>query len=72
MKTESYLKIVRPFGPSLGIVTMPKNLIDIINNFVDTQVVNNKTKAEELDAGPELVGQVTQEINLPKEIIEGN
>ena len=72
MNTESYLKIVRPFGPSLGIVTMPKNLIDIINDFVDNQVVNNKTKAEELDAGPELVGQVTQEINLPKEIIEGS
>ena len=70
MNTESHLKIIRPFGPSLAIINIPNALIEKINNFVDSQIVDNKEKSTELDAGPDLVGQVTQEIKLPKEIID--
>ena len=64
MNTESHLKIIRPFGPSLAIINIPNALIEKINNFVDSQIVDNKEKSTELDAGPDLVGQVTQEIKL--------
>ena len=70
MSNESYLKVSRPFGPPLGKLNIPVNLIKKINDFVDTEIVNNKKTSNKLDAGPDLVGQVTQEINMPKEILD--
>ena len=70
MSNDSHLKIIRPFGPSLAIVNIPEFLIKKLNDFVDSEVVNSKEKASQLDAGPNLVGQVSQEINIPKKIIE--
>ena len=70
MNTESHLKIIRPFGPSLAIVSIPDFLIKKINDFVDSEISNTKNISTELDAGPDLVGQVSQEIKLPKEIID--
>ena len=70
MSNESYLKVSRPFGPPLGKLNIPVNLIKKINDFVDTEIVNNKSTSNKLDAGPDLVGQVTQEINMPKEILD--
>ena len=35
MKNEGELNIIRPFGPGIGSTTIPKILIDKINNFVD-------------------------------------
>ena len=42
MNDEPYLKISRPFGPSLGIVNIPEELINKINNFVDEKIEDNK------------------------------
>ena len=33
MNDEEYLKISRPFGPSLGIVNIPEELINKINSI---------------------------------------
>ena len=41
-----------------------------INDFVDIAVID-KVKAKELDVGSGLAGQVTQELALPEEIIQG-
>ena len=61
---------MKPFGPGIGEATIPKSLIDKINKFVD-QIVDDKEKSKEFDWGKNLVGQVSQEIYLPKEIIDG-
>lgn len=71
MTNKSTLNISRPFGPTLGLANMPEHLIEKINNFIDEEVVNDQIKIKELDAGTELVGQVTQEIKLPAEILKG-
>ena len=71
MSDETYLKISRPFGPSLGMVSIPEELIKKINNFIDDKIEDDKKKSTLLDHGSKLAGQVTQEIKLPKEIIEG-
>ncbi len=42
MNDESYLKISRPFGPSLGIVNIPEELINKINNSIDEKIEGNK------------------------------
>ena len=71
MNNENKLDILKPFGPSLGIINLPKKLIDKINNFVE-EVIKDENKSKKLDMGKSLAGQVTQEISIPKEIIEGN
>jgi uncharacterized protein (TIGR02466 family) len=68
MKNEDKLNIMRPFGPSIGTATIPKTLIDKINNFID-EISKDKNKSKEFDAGKNLVGQVSQEIYLPQELI---
>ena len=70
MTNEKKLYVLKPFGPGIGEAIIPKSLIDKINKFVD-RVVDDKEKSKELDWGKNLVGQVSQEIYLPKEIIEG-
>ena len=70
MVNESKLNIIRPFGPAIGSTDIPKTLMDKINNFID-EVVKDKNKLKQLDAGKTLAGQVTQEIFLPKEVIDG-
>ena len=70
MENEDKLNIIRPFGPAIGTANIPKTLIDKINNFID-EVIKDKIKTKKFDAGKGLAGQVSQEILLPKEIIEG-
>ena len=70
MVNESKLNIIRPFGPAIGSTDIPKTLMDKINNFID-EVVKDKNKLKQLDAGKTLAGQVTEEIFLPKEVIDG-
>ena len=70
MVNESKLNIIRPFGPAIGSTDIPKTLMDKVNNFID-EVVKDKNKSKQLDAGKTLAGQVTQEIFLPKEVIDG-
>ena len=70
MTTDNKLNMITPFGPAIGSTNIPKTLIDKINNFVD-DVVSDKDKSKKFDWGKNLAGQVSQEIYLPKEIIEG-
>ena len=70
MVNESKLNIIRPFGPAIGSTDIPKTLMDKVNNFID-EVVKDKNKSKQLDAGKTLAGQVTQEIFLPKEVMDG-
>ena len=67
---KSNIHIVRPFGPAIAQTVIPKILIDKINSFVD-EVIKNEKKSKELDWGQKLAGQVTQEIALPNEFIQG-
>ena len=69
MTNDGKLNLIRPFGPAIGSTTIPKNLIDKINNFID-EVIKDKKKSKDLDWGKRLAGQVTQEIALPDEILQ--
>jgi len=70
MKNEGKIDIIRPFGPAIGSTNIPKTLIDKINNFID-EVIKDKNKSKKFNWGKYLAGQVTQEIRLPNEIIDG-
>jgi len=60
------MKLVRPFGPIVAKVTIPKNIIDSLNKYVD-EIINNESKSKELDYGKMLAGNVKQEFLLERE-----
>ena len=62
-------RIIKNFGPSVLKVTIPKNIVDTINQYIDG-LINDKKKTQTLDAGEYLVGDVTQEFSLEKEFIK--
>jgi len=48
---------------------MPQTLIDELNEFCDSTIARKSLNAE-LNAGPGLAGNVTQEIKLSKELLK--
>ena len=61
--------VLKNFGPSVLKVRIPQNIVDNINQYID-EVIVNKKKSEALNAGNNLVGDVTQEFNLETEFIK--
>ena len=68
IKLDENFIISRPFGPSVAKVKIPKNIIDDLNNYIDQTILDNK-KINDLNAGPGLAGDVTQEFKLENEFI---
>ena len=58
------MKIIKPFGPTLAKVKIPKNIINKINLEVD-KIINSKKLIKKNDYSKRVVGQVYQEIRLP-------
>ena len=63
------IKVIRPFGPSVAKVTIPTNILNKLNIYVD-KIVSDEKKSNQLDHGNDLVGDVTQEFNLEKNMIK--
>ena len=68
IKLDENFIISRPFGPSVAKVKIPKNIVDDLNNYIDQTILDNK-KINDLNAGPGLAGDVTQEFKLENEFI---
>ena len=66
---ELEYKFIKHFGPSIFKVKIPGKIVEELNNYVDKIVTNNE-KEKELDYGQYLVGDVTQEFKLEKDILE--
>ena len=66
---ELEYKFIKYFGPSIFKVKIPVKIVDELNNYVD-QIIANNEKEKELDHGKYLVGDVTQEFRLEKDILE--
>ena len=60
------IKIIRPFGPSILKVQIPKNIINELNKYIDAIILDNEKKTN-LNYGEKLAGDVTQEFKLEKE-----
>ena len=59
------MKILSPFGPKLAKIKVPKSILDKINLEVD-KIIKNKSRVKKNDYSKRVVGQVYQEIELPK------
>jgi hypothetical protein len=60
--------VSKPFGPSIARTIIPDKILDELNNYIDKTIANNQ-KVNDLNLGPKLVGDVTQEFRLEKEFM---
>ena len=68
VELEKDFEIIKPFGPSVLKVKIPENIINELNNYID-QTIADEQKANELNMGDKLVGDVTQEFKLEQELM---
>ena len=62
-------RVIKNFGPSVLKVKIPQNIVDTINQYIDGIIIDKK-KRQDLNAGDNLVGDVTQEFSLETEFIK--
>ncbi len=62
------MKVIRPFGPTIAKVKMPKDLINELNSHLD-EIVSDTEKSKKLDYGKYLAGNVKNEFQLEKNYI---
>ena len=63
------MKVLSPFGPKIAQLKLNKSLINKINKEVD-RISSSKKLTKKYDYSKKLVGQVKQEIQLPKNFIK--
>ena len=57
------LSVTRPFGPSIGELIVKEEFVNDLNEYCKI-VLNEEGRAEKLDVGKELAGQVKQEFEV--------
>ena len=65
------MKVISPFGPKIAKLKFSSKLIKIINSEVD-KIVSKKKLINKFDYSDKLVGQVKQELQLPRAFIKKN
>ena len=63
------MKILSPFGPKLGKIRIPSNIVSLLNREVD-KIIESKSKMKKSDYSKKVVGQVYQEIQISKKFID--
>ena len=62
------MQILKPFGPSIMKVKIPEKIVNDLNEYIDQTIIDKK-KIGDLNLGPKLAGDVTQEFKLEKEFM---
>ena len=70
-KNENNGMVIRPFGPSIAKVIMPKELVNKLNKYVD-KIILDEEKSKKLDLGHSLAGNVKQEFKLEKDFMDSS
>jgi len=65
MDLTKEMNVTKPFGPTIGEIKVISQFVKDLNDY-SNEVIKDKEKAKNLDAGNTLVGAVTQEISLEK------
>ena len=56
-------KVLKPFGPSIVKIKMSNEMIEEINHYIDTVILDDQ-KIKKLDEGDKLIGKVQQEFSM--------
>ena len=68
VKLDKDFEIFKPFGPTVLKVKIPQNIVDELNIYIDKTIADEQ-KANELNLGNKLVGDVTQEFRLEQDLM---
>ena len=68
VKVEKDFWIIKPFGPSIIKTKIPEKILNDLNKYIDKILTDNQ-KVNDLNLGPELAGDVTQEFKLEQEFM---
>jgi uncharacterized protein (TIGR02466 family) len=60
------ISMIKPFGPSIIKLRLPETMVSQMNDYVD-HILEDEAKLKALDHGPQLAGNVSQEILLETE-----
>ena len=71
MSEKPQIIIHRPFGPTVAKMTMPPELVEALNSYVD-KIVADEKKAKDLDHGAKLAGNVKQEFLLESDFVQSS
>ena len=63
MTEKNFRTLYKPFGPSIGLTSIPENVISKINNYID-ELIKDEERAKKQNVGKILAGNVTQEFDL--------
>ena len=66
MTEKNFRTLYRPYGPSIGQTSIPEDLINKINNYID-ELIKDEERAKKQNVGKILAGNVTQEFDLDRE-----
>ena len=60
-----YMKLFKPFGPSIGKIDLKKTTLSNVNNYCD-KVMTSVSKSKKLDHSTKLIGNVEQQFIITK------
>ena len=63
MTEKNFRTLYRPFGPSIGKTSIPEDLTNKINNYID-ELIKDEERAKKQNVGKILAGNVSQEFEL--------
>ena len=63
--------IIRPFSPAIGKYKIPQKTIDVLNDFID-QILKDEKKIEDNYYGNQLAGEIKFELKLSNDFINQN
>ena len=63
------IELIKVFGPSVLKATIPEKIVNELNSYVDKLISDEKISKEQ-DMGHELVGDVTQELEIEHNVMQ--
>ena len=63
MTEKNFRTLYKPFGPSIGQTSIPEDLINKINNYID-ELIKDEERAKKQNVGKILAGNVSQEFDI--------
>jgi hypothetical protein len=63
------MRVIKPFGPTIGITKLTKTIVNKLNRFSET-VVKNNSLSRKYDFDSQLIGSMKQQFRVPQKVLK--
>ena len=63
------MKVIKPFGPTIGITKLTKTTVTKLNRFSE-KVVSNSGLTKKYDFDSQLIGSMKQQFRVPQKVLK--